>query len=108
MPGIQRAKGDPITSPYVYDSGPDANGKSLTCAFSFNNNNRSLSGAVVHRDPGCLYVAVLVGDPNGTPVRVPASGSIPEGDTSISKGQLSANGFSTVEDVLALQITATA
>lgn len=102
------AKGDPITSPYVYNSGPDANGNSLTCSFAFNNNNRSLSGATVHRDVGCLYVAVLVGNPNGTPVRVPASGSIPEGDTPISKGQLSSNGFDVIEDVLALQITATA
>jgi hypothetical protein len=61
----------------------------------------------VHRDVGCLYVAVLIGNPNGTPVRVPASGSIPDGDTNISKGQLGANGFDVIEDVLALQITAT-
>lgn len=102
------AKGDPITSPYLYDSGPDFLGRRLTCSFAFNNANRQLSGATVHRDPGCVYVAVLIGDPNGTPVRVPASGDIPEGDTPISKGQLNANGFTVIEDVLALQITATA
>lgn len=101
------AKGDPVTTPYVYDSGPDIGGKKLTATFNFNNVSRVLSGAVVHRDVGCRYVAVLIGDPNGTPVRVPANGSIPTGDTSITQGQLNANGFTVVEDVLALQITAT-
>src|ERR1041385_1923250 len=101
------AKGDPISSPYVYDSGADWQGRHLTATFSFNNGNRNLSGLVVHRDPGCAYVAVLVGNPNGTPTRIPSSGSIPNGDTNVTQGQLNAAGFTTIENVLALQITAT-
>lgn len=102
------AKGDPVTSPYVYDSGGDYLDRHLTCSFTFSNSTRALSGATVHRDTGCVYVAVLIGDPNGTPTRIPTSGSIPEGDTPISKSQLNKAGFTTIEDVLALQITATA
>lgn len=102
------AKGDPVTSPYVYDTGSDYLGRHLTCSFAFDNVSRVLSGATVHRDVGCVYIAVLIGDPNGTPTRIPAAGAIPEGDTQISKGQLNANGYATIEDVLAKQITATA
>jgi hypothetical protein len=101
------AKGDPISSPYVYDSGGDFQGRHLTATFAFDNVTRVLSGLTVHRDVGCVYVAVLIGSPNATPVRVPANGSIPTGDTPVTKGQLNAVGFTTVEDVLALQITAT-
>lgn len=102
------AKGDPVSSPYVYDSGSDYQGLHLSCAFTFDNVTRVLSGATVHRDVGCVYVAVLIGDPNGLPTRIPASGAIPVGDTAITKAQLNARGFTVVEDVLALQITATA
>jgi hypothetical protein len=101
-------RGDPMPSPYVYDSGGDYRERRLTGAFSFNVANRSLSGLLVHRDPGCVYVAVLIGDPNGTPIRVPPSGAVAEGDTNISKAQLNSVGLNTIEDVLALQITATA
>lgn len=101
------AKGDPVQTPYVYDSGGDNQNRHLTATFNFNNATRALSGAVVHRDPGCRFIAVLIGNPNGSPTRVPANGSIPEGDTAITAGQLSANGFHVIEDVLALQITAT-
>lgn len=100
-------KGDPVSTPYVYDSGADWQGRHLTATFSFDNATRALSGLVVHRDPGCRFIAVLIGDPNGVPTRVPASGKIPEGDTSVTAGQLSAVGFNTIEQVLALQITAT-
>lgn len=101
------AKGDPVVSPYLYDSGGDYLNRHLTCSFVFDNVTRVLSSALIHRDPGCVYIAVLVGNPNGTPVRVPASGAVPEGDTPVTKGQLNANGFTVIEDVLALQITAT-
>jgi hypothetical protein len=102
------AKGDPVTTPYVYDSGGDSLDRHLTCSFAFDNVSRVLSGATVHRDVGCVYVAVLIGDPRSAPTRIPATGAIPTGDTAISKGQLNANGYTTIEDVLAKQITATA
>lgn len=109
------AKGDPVSSPYIYDSGPDANGKKLTGTFNFNNATRALINLTVHRDVGCLYVAVLIGDPNSNSVvRVPASGQIPAGDTVVTAAQIAAAGqtkgvtLNTVEDVLALQMTATA
>jgi hypothetical protein len=110
------AKGDPVTSPYTYDSGADYQEHHLTCALSFDEGTRVLTTALVHRDPGCVYLAILIGDPNGTPVRLPASGAIPEDvggvGTSISHAQLDAAlgpiGVTTIEQVLALNITATA
>jgi hypothetical protein len=102
------AKGDPMTSPYVYDTGGDFLGRHLTCSFVFDNVTRVLASALIHRDIGCVYVAVLIGDTRTNPTRVPASGSVPAGDTPVTKGQLNANGFTVIEDVLALQITATA
>src|SRR4051812_10877157 len=102
------AKGGPVKDGYSYDSGGDYQGNHLSCTFNFNEQTRALSGAVVHRDPGCLYVAVVFGQPDGVQVRIPAAGEIPEGDTAVSKGQLNSNGFSTIEDVLNLgQISAT-
>lgn len=102
------ARGDPVSTPYVYNSGADYLGRHLTGTFNFDNVTRNLSSLVVHRDIGCVYIAVLIGNPNGTPIRVPPSGAIAEGNTTISQAQLNAVGLTTVEDVLALQITATA
>lgn len=102
------SKGDTITTPYVYDSGPDANGNSLVCSFRFNNGNRQLTVADLHRDTGCLYLALLIGNPNSSPTRMPASGALPEGDSSTNRGQMLAAGFDVFEDVVNWQITATA
>lgn len=105
--------GGTVTSPYVYDSGADVNGKHLTGTFNFDNVTRALGNLVVHRDTGCLYIAVLIGNPNGAVVRVPASGQIPAGDTTVTAAQIAAAGQSagitlnTIEDVLALNLTAT-
>ena len=104
------AHGGPIQTPYVYDSGGDFAGLHITITINFNNATRALTGAVIHRDPGCQYTKIYVGlGPDGTPDSGTHTFNVGQlnGDRSFSAAQLLAVGFSTIEDVLALgQITA--
>lgn len=101
--------GTPL-SPYVYDSGEDANGKHVTIRINYDNSTRALLGAVLHRDADCLYKRIFIGlggdgRPDST-THVFGIGNL-EGDRSVTAGGLSAVGLDTIEDVFALgQITA--
>lgn len=100
----------PPTSPYVYDSGGDYLGRRLTITVSFDNASRLISGAVVHRDPGCVYTKIYVGTgADGTPDSTPrVFGPVPDGDTSIPRSQFTKPqvNISTIEDFIAMQVTA--
>jgi hypothetical protein len=100
------AKGDPLLSPWVYES-PDYQSRVIRITVNFNNNNRSLTNAVVHRDDGCVYTKIVFDDPgdNAKAKRLapPDDGA---GDRTYSKSQMAAQGLRTIEDVLAIQITA--
>lgn len=100
------AKGDPLLSPYVCEF-LDYQGLVLRITVSFNDATRALTGALVHRDPGCLFTRIVWDNPQGANRKpLPA---VPEGDTSVTAQQIrSATGFRTIEDVLAVQITAEA
>lgn len=106
------AGGGQLTSPYVWST-EDYVGLSLIASFAFDNTTGALGNLTVHRDPGCMYIAVLIGDPNGNVIRVPTTGSIPNGDTTITAAQIAAAGQSkgvtlnTISDVLGFQMTAT-
>lgn len=95
-----------VQSPYTYHSGYDNDGLELWAEFYFDNTTRVVSGGLCHRDPGCHWNAVLLGDPNGSPTRIPAAGAIPDGDTPLSQAEINAYGFATAEDLIAVQITA--
>jgi len=101
------AKGDTLVSPYVWDSGADNMGRHLSITIPFNNSTRAIqNGIVVHRDPDCLYTRVVIGFPDGTAQRTP---SMQAGDTTFTATQFrNATGFTTIDQVLALQITAEA
>lgn len=100
------AKGD-IPNPYVYDSGADSADRHITITVSWNTANRALTGAVVHRDTGCAYTKILVGvGADGTPNSSTRSFTVPAGDTSFTKNQMGSVGLNTIDDFLALQITA--
>jgi len=103
------AKGDPIQSPWVYDSGPDYRDKRITITVTFNNATRSITGGTIHRDAGCVYTKIVLGlGQDGTPdssTRVFNVAGL-EGDRSFNKQAFINNGFDTAEDLLTVQITA--
>lgn len=100
------AKGDPLLSPYVWDSGADFLGRHITITIPFNNSTRAIqNGTVVHRDVGCLYTKIVFGVPSDPGSQRTAS--VPNGDTTITANQLrNTTGFTTIDQVLNLQITA--
>jgi hypothetical protein len=102
------AKGDPLLSPYVWDSGADSQGRHITITIPFNNSTRAiLNGIVVHRDAGCTYTRIVIGVPSDPSSRRTAS--VPNGDTTFTANQFrNATGFTTIDQVLDLQITAEA
>lgn len=100
------AKGDPLLSPYVWDSGGDYLNRHITITIPFNNTTKAIqNGIVVHRDPGCLYTKIVFGVPGDASSQRTAS--VPDGDTTFNASQLrNATGFTTITQILALQITA--
>jgi hypothetical protein len=102
------ALGGSVSSPYVWEQ-RDITGKVIRGTFSFNNQTRALTGAVVFRDPGCLKTTIYVGvGVDGQPESTGANRTfvVPDGTTNITANQMTQRGFSTIEDVLATQITA--
>lgn len=96
------AKGDPITSPWHWED-RDTEGRLISIDCPFDPITRLLLVANVHRDPGCLYTKIVIGVPgSGTERRF----TVPDGDTTILVLHLNLAGLMTIEDVLALQITA--
>lgn len=81
---------------------PDYQGNAITITLTFNNSTRALTGGTVVRDAGCVYSTIVIGDPATTQMTF----QVPFGSTTLKANQLSNKGLNTIEDVLALQITA--
>jgi hypothetical protein len=100
------AHGDPVVSPFVYDSGYDSNDRHIHIAINYDNTTRALLSANVHRDAGCQWTHVTIGiGPDGTPNtsthQFDLSGV--EGDIVVSAAQiLQASGLSTIDEINAL------
>jgi hypothetical protein len=99
-------------NPYIWSSGPDIHGNEINIAVSWDAGQRTITGITVHRDPACIFSVILIGlgadgSPNSTDKQVDVSGL--EGDRVLPANrltQLASRGLSTVDNVLALQITA--
>jgi hypothetical protein len=100
------AHGDVLLSPYVCEFS-DYLQRRLIITLNFSDSTRALLSGSVHRDADCLWTHIVWDDPNGVNRKpLPA---VPAGDTSFTANQIrSATGFRTIEDVLAVQITAEA
>lgn len=95
-----------VTSPWVYQSA-DYRNKVIRITVTFNNTTKALTGATVFRDTDCVYTKIYIGlGSDGTPDTTPHTFAVPAGTTTITAGQLGANGLNTINDILALQITA--
>jgi hypothetical protein len=98
--------GPPMTSPYVQQF-QDNFGKFISITVNFNNTTRALSGATVFRDATCQWTHIYIGlGADGTPDTTDKAFTVPAGTSSVSAQQLRQRGLNTIEDVLALQITA--
>lgn len=101
------AHGDPLLSPWSA-SFLDFQGLAVTITVPFNNATRALvDGTVLHRDAGCHYTRIALDNPNDAAkvkwFACPADG---QPDTIVTAAQLAARGLTTIETVLAVQITA--
>lgn len=102
------ARGDQLQSPWV-SRFADYKDKAITLTVTFNNTTRSITGGSITRDAGCQFTKVLIGlgedgSPDSTDTAFNVAGL--EGTQSVGKAPFTARGFSTVEDIQALQITA--
>lgn len=100
------AHGDVLVSPWVVEFF-DFGHREVKITVNFNDSTRALTNAVVHRDTGCKFTKIVLDDPNdgakAKPLPAPADGA---GDRTYTAAQMSAQGLNTIEQVLALQITA--
>jgi hypothetical protein len=105
-----RAHGDPDAplpqSPYVWES-PDYQGNRIRITVTFDNATRALTGGSVFRDAACVYRKIYIGvGVDGSPDSTTHKFTVPAGTTAVSAAQMAAVGFTTIEQFLALQITA--
>lgn len=103
------ARGDPLLSPWIWEA-RDNEAEVIRITVAFNNSTRAITGITVFRDAGCAYSKLLIGtSADGNPDDTDKVVTVPAGTTSLSGGQLNNlknKGLNTIEDVLALQITA--
>lgn len=100
------ARGDVQPSPYVvrFD---DYLRRAITVTVNFNDATRSITGASVVRDAGCLWTKLLIGiGADGTPDNTTRKVTVPVGTTPVAKSVLTGFGIDTIEQFQAFQITA--
>lgn len=105
------AKGDPVTSPYVWQDW-DNNGNTIKITVTFDNTTRVISGITVFRDPNCAFTRFLIGTgADGSPSTTNKVVNVPAGTTVLTQGQLNTltkNSVTTIEDFLSFQIATSA
>lgn len=104
------AHGDPnppVQSPYIWES-PDYQGSVIRITVQFDNGTRALTGADAYRDDACVYRKIYLGKGvDGAPDSSPHVVNVASGARHLNAQQLNAAlGFTTIEDFLAVQITA--
>ena len=105
---VGQARGDQLQSPWE-SRFADYQNKAITIMVTFNNSTRSITGGSITRDAGCMYTKILIGlggdgSPDSTDKTFNVAGL--EGTQSVGKAPFTARGFNTIEDIQALQITA--
>jgi hypothetical protein len=100
------AKGDPQLSPWVNEF-PDYLQRKIVITVNFNNATRALTTTVIHRDTGCLWHTVVFDNPSDAVkskrLAAPADG---QGDRTYTATQIASQGLTTIDQAMALQITA--
>jgi hypothetical protein len=106
IPQVMEAHGDPFLSPWVCEF-PDYLGRVVRITTNFNDATRAITNAVIHRDTGCRWTKVVFDDP-GDAVKAKrlAAPNDGQGDRTYTGAQIAAQGLSTIDQAMALQITA--
>lgn len=101
------AKGDPLLSPWLPGPFPDYLGRKIIVTVNFNDTTRALVSAVIHRDTGCLWHTLVFDDPTDAAkakrLAAPIDGA---GDRTYTANQLRQQGLDTIEQAMAVQVTA--
>lgn len=89
-------------SPWTYRAA-DYQGRVVTVSIPFNTTTLAIAnpGLTGTRDVGCLYDRVIIGRPNGSYKVFP----IPTGAFSVTRTQLSNQGFDTIQQVVDAEFT---
>lgn len=99
--------GSGLHSPYVFYETCDYQNNIIRISFTFDENTRVLQTCTVYRDAACVYKKLYIG--LGVDGGVDSSVrkvNVPSGTTNVPVAVLSSFGFSTIESIVALQITA--
>lgn len=101
------ARGDPLTSPWVWEA-IDYQGNKIRISVAFDNTTFAIvNGSTVFRDANCRFTKIYIGvGPDGTVESSPNVYAVPAGTTTLNRAAFTNNGLNTINDVLALQITA--
>lgn len=105
------ARGDPLTSPWRWEAN-DNRGKAIGFQVSFVDSStpHTITGIQLGRAAGCDYSRLLIGTgADGNPDDTDKIVVVPVGVTTLGAGalnNLANHGVSTIEDILALNITA--
>jgi predicted kinase len=81
-------------------------GRVISIEVAFNVNTRALQNAVVHRDDGCLFTTIVFDVPSKATAKMLAAPADGAADQTYTANQMKSQQLNTIEDVLALQITA--
>lgn len=95
----------PPTSPWVWQA-VDNFGRFIRITLPFDAAH-ALGTATVERDVGCQWAHIYIGlGADGTPNSTAHAFTVPEGMNTVTANQLRQRGLNTIDDVIALQITA--
>lgn len=98
--GAQR-QDNPPTSPWVWTSGSDYQGKAITLTFNYNNSTHALGDLVSQRDTGCVWSRIEIG--LGAQKKTV---TVPNGARTFTPAQIqAATTFTSIEQIWALNIT---
>lgn len=106
-PNVDRpAPGGIPAPPYVWAS-EDYAGRTIGITIDYNETTGAITGAVTHRESGCLFSRILIGvGGDGSPENAPHKITCQVGDRNVPAGQLHAAGLDNYTDVINNQITA--
>lgn len=99
-----------MVSPWTWQT-LDAGGHVLSVSVAFNETTHAITGVSSHRDTDCEFTQVLIGrGADGSPNSTLRTIDVPDGDFTLPANRIAAlasRGLNTIDDILALQITAT-
>jgi hypothetical protein len=95
-------------SPFVYEA-RDSTGKVIRAIIPYDDTTKAINAsATVHRDVGCAYTHVIIGEINPDGSLPPGTFTVPVplGDSTYTVAQMAAIGLTSITQVFSTQITA--